>query len=137
MKKTYDSKFKSRVALEAIQGNRMIAVRHETVAQLGETRIVGRLQQMDHLMNDDDLKALTRLLGQFTVEPDGPGGRVATAYSVFIRWTKKRSTFTSISRSHSAIKGGSAGLTSWHSHSLITAHFLSLSAPGCILTDRF
>jgi hypothetical protein len=51
----------------------------EAVHQLGEPVIVVSLQEMRHLMNDDALKALNRLLGQFQIQPDAARVDVADA----------------------------------------------------------
>ena len=47
-----------------------LPLRHEAVHQRDEAGVVGRLQQVHHLVNDDVFEALARLLGQVGVEPD-------------------------------------------------------------------
>ena len=46
--------------------------------QSAESRVVGRLYQVDQLVNDEILQAGLGLSGQFTVEADGPPFRRAT-----------------------------------------------------------
>jgi len=51
----------------------------EAVHQLGETVIVVSFQEGRHLMDDDVLQALNRLLGQFQIQPNAASLDVASA----------------------------------------------------------
>src|SRR5437764_11577760 len=54
-------------------------IRHEAVHELGEPLAVATLQVMRHLVDDDVLRAVRVLLGEFDVEPDVAGFPVTRA----------------------------------------------------------
>jgi len=51
--------------------------RHKTIYQVPEAVVVGRFQQVGHLMYNDVLQALRRFFGKLGIEPDIAGNRVA------------------------------------------------------------
>jgi hypothetical protein len=53
--------------------------RHEPVHQGYETGVVGRFQQMNHLMHDDVFQAFRRLLRKLGIKPDAFGAWTTTA----------------------------------------------------------
>jgi hypothetical protein len=107
-----------------------LPVRHKPIHQRDKTCVVGRLQQVHHLVDQHVLQALPRFLGQVGVQPNIARPGVATAPLGFIRCTKKRCTFTPNSGSHFASSGGTACLSCSRYHASKTACRLASSVPG-------
>ena len=85
--------------------------RHRPVHDLPKVLVVFRLDEVDHLVDDDVFETRQGLLGQFGVEPDAAVGRVAGAPPrLFMRRMRQSATRTPIRGSHSAMI---SGMRSW------------------------
>jgi hypothetical protein len=62
----------------------LLPLRHVAIHQADETCIVGRFEQMHHLVHHDVLKALSRFFGQIGVQANAGGRRIAAPQRVFI-----------------------------------------------------
>jgi hypothetical protein len=50
---------------------------HVPIHQIHEARVVRRFEEVNHLVNDNVLKAFPRLSGEVRIQSDGPGAVVA------------------------------------------------------------
>lgn len=61
----------------------LLPLRHGAIHQSDEASIVRRLKQVHHLMDDDVLKALDRLLGLVRIQSNAGGSGIAASPSRF------------------------------------------------------
>ena len=104
---------------------------HESIHQRDEAGVVRRLQQVDHLVDDDVFEALARLLGEIGVEADACARRgcsFPTSSSSAARRTAPPSR--PCSGSHFAISGGTASFSCSRYHSSTIACRFRSSVPG-------
>src|SRR5438128_2526584 len=88
-----------------------LPLRHESVDEGNEAAVMSWFQQMKHFVNDEIFQTFRGFLCQFRIEPDLFEAGLQLPHFVFILCTNNRFNFTPMSRSHLAIRGGTACLS--------------------------